>query len=375
MSLFEDAPHPMAPVRRRGLSGRGAVGVWALAVALIALLILTFLPTGFVIQRQGPVVDTLGTAPDADGTEVPLISIDGAETYPTGGALDLTTVQIVGNRERTPSWFELAMAWFDPAKAVLPIEQIFPAGTTTEQRNEESAALMIDSQKEATAAALTELGYDVRPYVRVYGFSEGSPSEGVLEVDDVIVAADGQDIETTEQLRGVINRLEGEPVDLVVRRNGEDVEVSVAPTRSDADGEPVWLIGVTTAHDYDFPIDVTIQLDRIGGPSAGQMFALGIIDTLTPGELTGGQHIAGTGTIDATGAIGPIGGIRQKLHGAEDAGAEFFLAPADNCGEVVGHVPGDLRVVPVDTLEASLAALDVIASGEDADELPTCTAG
>ncbi|MCK6081015.1 PDZ domain-containing protein [Microbacterium sp. EYE_5] len=380
MSLFEDTAGPLAPderARRRPRDRFTAVpfGVWALAVALVALLILTFLPTGFVIQRQGPVVNTLGTAENADGEDVPLISVDGAETYPTGGALDLTTVQIQGNREQTPSWFQLALAWFDPAEAVLPLDRIFPAGTTTEERNQESAALMVDSQKEATAAALAELGYDVRPHVSVYGFAEDSPAEGILEEGDEIVSADGRAIETTEQLRAAIGALEGAPIDLVVRRDGDERTETVTPVQQDSADGPVWLIGVTTAHDYDFPIDVTIQLDRIGGPSAGQMFALGIIDTLTPGELNGGENVAGTGTIDASGAIGPIGGIRQKLYGARDAGADWFLAPADNCDEVVGHVPGDLRVVSVETLDDSLAALEAISTGDKLADLPSCSAG
>ncbi|WP_405375589.1 MULTISPECIES: PDZ domain-containing protein [unclassified Microbacterium] len=374
MSLFEnDAVAP--PVPRRKASRRASLGVWSLAVALVALLVLSFLPTAFVIQRQGPVVNTLGTAENAEGEQVPLISISGADTYPAEGSLDLTTVQVSGNRERTPSWFELAMAWFDSSSAVLPIDQIFPAGTTTEQRNEESAALMIDSQKEATAAALTELGYDVRPHVSVYDFSEGSPAEGVLAIEDEFVSANGAPVETTQQLRDAINAGGGDPVSLVVRRDGEERTVDVTPTEAEAGGQKTWIIGVSTSHDYDFPIDVTIQLDRIGGPSAGQMFALGIIDTLTPGELTGGEHIAGTGTIDAAGAIGPIGGIRQKLYGAQDAGASFFFAPAENCNEVVGHVPDGLQVVSVSTLEDSLDALEAISAGDGVGALPTCTAG
>ncbi|MDJ1113508.1 YlbL family protein [Microbacterium dauci] len=372
MSLFDDVSAAPEPRRRRQRRAGTVLGIWSLAVALVALLALTFLPTAYVIQQQGPVVNTLGSASDADGEEVPLISVEGADTYPAEGSLDLTTVQVVGNRERTPSWFELAMAWFDTSKAVLPIEQIYPVGTTTEQRNEESAALMVDSQKEATAAALTELGYDVSPYVAVFGFSEDSPAAGVLEEGDVVVSANGTPIETTDQLRGVINAGEGDPVTIVVRRDGDEVETEITPRENVVDGTTSWIIGVTTSHDYDFPIDVTIQLDRIGGPSAGQMFALGIIDVLTPGDLTGGVHIAGTGTIDAAGTIGPIGGIRQKLHGADDAGAEWFFAPVDNCDEVVGHIPGDLRVVAVETLADSLDALEAISSDEGVEDLPTC---
>ncbi len=151
--------HHACPPRRMS---RGMVaGIWALTVALAVLLVITFLPTSYVIQRPGPVYNTLGTTESTQGTQVPLISVEGAETFPTAGALDLLTVQVVGNRERTPSWFELATAWFDPSRAVLPIDAVFPDGETTEERQEQSAAMMVDSQKEATAAALTELGYDV----------------------------------------------------------------------------------------------------------------------------------------------------------------------------------------------------------------------
>lgn len=372
MTLFEEDAAARAP---RRWSRTTVAGVSALAVALVALLVLTFLPTAYVIQRQGPVVNTLGTAESSDGRDVPLISVIGAETYPTSGALDLTTVQVVGNRERTPTWFELATAWFDPSKSVVPIDSVFPEGKTVEERNEENTALMVDSQEEATAAALLELGYDVGARVAVHGFSEDSAAEGVLEVGDVIVSADGTPIETTQELREVINAGDGDPIAFTVERDGETVEAAVTPRRGEIDGEEVWLIGVTTMNEFVFPIDVTIQLDNIGGPSAGMMFALGIIDTLTPGELTGGEHIAGTGTIDAVGTVGPIGGIRQKLYGALDAGADYFLAPLGNCGEVVGHVPGDLRVVAVSTLDEAIAAVEAIADGDEVAELPTCTAG
>ena len=105
------------------------------------------------------------------------------------------------------------------------------------------------------------------------------------------------------------------------------------------------------------------------------MFALGIIDTLTPGSLNGGEKVAGTGTISADGTVGPIGGIRQKLWGAKDAGADWFLAPESNCDEVVGHVPDGLRVFAVEDLDDSLAVLDAIRDGGDLDALPTCDAG
>lgn len=350
-------------------------GVVALSVALVALVVLTFIPTQYVIQRPGPVFDTLGTARAADGEEVPLIEVDGAETFPTGGSLDLTTVQVVGNRERTPTWFELALAWFDRTRAVVPIDTVFPEGVTSEERDERNAALMVDSQHEATAAALSELGYDVGATVEVVEVIEGSPAVGALEAGDRILGIDGEPVDSATGLRDRIQDAEGAEVELRVLRSGQERSVSVTPEKTeDAEGEAVWLIGISLTTDYDFPIDVQLQLDNVGGPSAGMMFALGIIDTLTPGELNGGEKIAGTGTIDAAGEVGPIGGIRQKLYGARDAGATVFLAPESNCDEVVGHVPDGLDVYRTATLQESLEILEVVANGGDTSQLPVCTA-
>jgi len=371
VALFDEGT-TIVPARRRPLSRSLRIGVWALAVALVALLALTLLPTSYVIQRPGPVFNTLGTTTDASGAEVPLITVAGAPTYPTSGALDLLTVQVVGNRERTPSWFELALAWFDPAKAVLPIDEVFPQGQSTEQRNQESAVMMVDSQKEATAAALTELGYDVKPMVRVYALTDDSAAQGILQKDDIIRAANGQPITGTDQLRSIINAGAGAPVKLTIDRAGVSENVEVTPKQATVDGATTWLVGISTMHDYDFPIDVKIQLNNVGGPSAGMMFALGIIDTLSDGKLNGGQQVAGTGTIDSAGTVGPIGGIRQKMYGAVGAGATYFLAPKDNCDEVVGHVPSGLRVFSVGTLEDSLKVLSTIRDDGDLDALPTC---
>jgi PDZ domain-containing protein len=372
VALFDESVQ-VVPAPRRRMPRGTVLGIWALVVALAALLVMTFLPTSFVIQRPGPVYNTLGEARAADGTMVPLISVDGARTYPTDGALDLLTVETVGNRERTPSWLELATAWFDPSRAVLPLDAVFPEGQTSEQRNEQSAFMMIDSQKEATAAALLDLGYEVDPYLRVYGIIDDSASVGILEAGDVIVEADGTAIDDVEQLREIIQQLAGAPVPLTIERDGVRKTVEVTPQKTvDADGEESWLIGVTLITDYDFPIDVTIQLNNVGGPSAGMMFALGIIDMLTPGELNGGQNVAGTGTLLADGTVGPIGGIRQKLYGARGAGADFFLAPESNCDEVTGHVPDGLRVFSVDDLDGALTALEAISSDGDLDALPTC---
>ncbi|ALJ19968.1 YlbL family protein [Microbacterium sp. No. 7] len=368
MALFDEAP---ARPRRRSRSM--VAGIWAATVALVALFVLTILPTSFVIQQPGPVFNTLGTATGADGEELPLISVEGAETFAAEGSLDLLTVQVRGNRESTPSWLDLAAAWLDTSRAVVPLDQVFPVGQTQEERKEQNSALMVDSQHEATAAALLELGYDVDARIVITGFTEDSPSAGVLEDGDIVRAADGTPVDFVEDLRSIINAGGGTPVELTVERDGALHDVTVTPVAAETDGATTWLIGVTTMRTFDFPIDVTIQLDNVGGPSAGMMFALGIIDLLTPGDLTGGHAFAGTGTIDAHGEVGPIGGIRQKMHGALSAGADYMLAPLDNCGEVVGNVPGGLRVFAVETLDEALEVLETVREDGDLDALPTCT--
>ncbi|WP_368732525.1 PDZ domain-containing protein [Microbacterium sp. ZXX196] len=363
-----DADSPESRSPRRG-SSRLARGVAWLAAALVALVVMSFLPTDYVVQQPGPVYNTIGEVDMGDGEAVPLIEVDGAETYPTEGALDLTTVQVVGNREHRLSWVELALAWGNPSRAILPLDSVYPEGVTTEERDEQNAALMTDSQGQAAAAALIQLGYDVPADIRVAAFAEDAPAEGILAVDDRIVAAEGQELADVSELQEIIGAGEGDPVELTIERDGARAIEPITPVERDG----AWIIGVSLSTTYDLPVDVTIQLDNVGGPSAGTMFALGIIDVLTPEELTGGQPIAGTGTITATGEVGPIGGIRQKLYGARDAGAEYFLAPEENCDEVVGHVPGGLQVVSVGTLDDALAAVEAIAAGAPED-LPGCAA-
>ncbi|KHK97380.1 ATP-dependent serine peptidase containing a PDZ domain protein [Microbacterium mangrovi] len=373
MALFDEnvtiTPAPKPPRTRRTV-----IGIWALVVALVAILVMSFLPTGYVIQKPGPVFNTLGTTTDASGKEVPLISIKGAETYPTAGTLDLLTVQVAGTPERTPNWLELASAWFQPSQAVVPIDSVYPPNVSSKQLNEANSAMMVDSQKEATAAALTHLGYDVHPTLQVYSLTPESASAGVLKPGDLILAANGTTVTDADALRSIVAKSAGKSVKLTIRRDGKTQDVSVTPKQQTVDGKTVWLIGVTLTTSYDFPIDVTIQLNNVGGPSAGMMFALGIVDDLTPGKLNGGRNVAGTGTITADGTVGPIGGIRQKLYGALDAGASYFLAPASNCDEVVGHVPSGLRVFSVKTLDDSLKALSAISDGGNLASLPTCTA-
>jgi PDZ domain-containing protein len=361
--------------RPASATGRGRrIGGWLVAIAILAVCIFALVPSPYVIERPGPVFNTLGTVV-IDGTKVPLIDIPDETTYPTAGALDLLTVSSLGDPQNLPNWFEVITAWFDPSKAVLPLGLVYPAGTTVEQSNEDGRIQMANSQKDAIAAALTELGYDLPRVVTVGALTDDSPSKGILEPGDVLLTVDGEKVTDVETMREVIAASgAGTPLPIEITRNGEPMTVSVTPQLSD-ESPPAPIVGVYPSIDYTFPFEIDIQLQNVGGPSGGQMFALGIIDKLTPGELNGGQKVAGTGTIDAEGEVGAIGGIRQKLYGALHAGATWFLAPRSNCDEVVGHVPEGLTVVAVSTLKDSLAALRAIESGSGTASLPSCAAG
>jgi PDZ domain-containing protein len=348
----EHAPPPLEP--------RTAIVLIA-GFSIVLLFTMAFLlPVKYAVLHPGPVLNTLGKA---DGK--PLIAISGRATYPTSGTLDLTTVSVNGGPGRHVSLFQVLGGWLDPAAAVVPEEEIFPPGQTAQQSDTENKAEMTSSQESATAAALGTLGIAVPTSLAVAGVDPSSPAVGVLKTGDVILGVNGQTIADLEKLRTELQKVKpGDQVRVEVRRNGQTETVSTKTSASPDDGHTV--LGVYINPTFTFPFSVKIQIEDIGGPSAGMMFALGIIDTLTPGDLTGGKQIAGTGTIDADGTVGPIGGIRQKLVGARRAGARYFLAPADNCDEVRGHIPDGLQVVKTATLNQSRNEVVAIAAGRAA---------
>lgn len=378
MTLFtdDDRLEPMAGPERVAPSRRVIVGWVSIGVAVVLALVLALAPAPFVIEQPGPVFNTLGTdqavgsQPSSDAKQ--LITIPGQKTYPTAGSLDLLTVSVVGNPDQRPSWWDIIRSWFDPSRAVQPIDEVFPPGTTTEQSNAANAALMVDSQQDAIAAALNQLGYRFPQNVEVKQLIPKTPAAEVLKTGDKITSVNGKTITSIAALRSAVSANgAGKAAEIGIVRGGVASTVAITPEKTQ--GQVV--LGIGAGMDYSFPFDVTIQLNNVGGPSAGQMFALGIIDKLTPGSLNGGTKIAGTGTIDNAGTIGPIGGIRQKMFAARDTGgARYFLAPASNCDEVTGHIPSGLHVFAVKTLADSLAVLKAVRSGSGTSGLPTCPA-
>jgi len=332
-----------------------------LVVFLSALAAL--LPVPYVVLGPGPTTDTLGSD---KGKE--LITVSGRQTYPDDGDLRLTTVESTGGPGSRLDLVTALAAWLDDDKAVVPVESVYPPGSTAEQVAEENAESMQLSQEYATAAALRSIDVPVTAVVRVESVARSAPALGVLKANDVIVAAAGRPMRAPDDLRSAIGTREpGQKVPMTVRRDGKNQELDV-PTGKADDGRTV--VGIVPAVGYEFPFKVTISLDRVGGPSAGLMFALGIVEKLTPGSMTGGQHIAGTGTIDGEGKVGPIGGIQQKMAGARGAGATVFLAPAANCAEAVRDIPGGLRVVRVETLADARRSVEALAAGRT--DVPAC---
>lgn len=364
----EQMPSP-APVRTSKRTITMSISMVATALLLSSM---AFLPTTYVVRGPGPTFDTLG---EIDGH--PLITISGADTHETTGELRLTTVSASGAPDQPVPLGRVLKAWFDPNSAVYPIESVFPAGETQEQIDAVNQQDMISSQETATVAALTELGYEVPAVMTVAGTVKGSNAGGIVQTGDVVVALNGVQMVTYQQLVGALTKLEpGTVVDLEVERDGESRTLEVETTAGDDEGSDSGsddgaYLGVLLTTDFDMPVEVDLEIGNVGGASAGMMFALAIIDQLTAEDEAASNVIAGTGTMSIDGKVGPIGGIQFKLQGASRDGAEWFLAPEDNCDEVIGNIPDGLSVFSVGTLEEGLSAVTAIGAGETAD-LPVC---
>ena len=348
---------------------------WALlAIAVIGTVVLGLSPSPYAVERPGPVYDTLGTVP-ISGSDVPIISIPSQNTYPTTGKLDMLTVYVDGSPDQQQSWIQIAASWFDPSRAVVPLDEIYQTGETQQQADQQSSEQMQNSQQSAVAAALTQLGIAYSQHVTVAAVLNGSPADGVLKPDDQLDTINGVTIDSVTTLRSELKKNgTATPATLTITRAGAAQTVTITPTPDATNGNAP-ILGISAGGSFVFPFDVKIQLDNVGGPSAGMMFALAIYDKLTPGGLAGDQHIAGTGTIDPDGTVGPIGGIRQKMFGAKGDGATWFLAPAANCDEVTGHIPAGLTVYSVSTLKDAIHAVTEIGSGASTADLATCPAG
>ncbi len=345
-------------MRQRTVAGLAAV---PLLLGLFVVVGTQSLP--YVTYRPGPTVDVLASR---DGREI--VTVSGHKTYRDNGELRLTTIYVDQPQERV-TLAQLLSSWVSTKEAVYPRSAVYAPDETDESSDVESAVQMVSSQDAAVATALRELGYEVEPEVEVLYVEKKLPADGKLKVRDLLLKVG--DTEITEA-QDVVDAVDAAPLDqpltFLVRRAGKEVSVDVAPRLVDGDKR----IGITPGPGFTFPFDVSVDIgDAIGGPSAGLMFSLAIYDTLTPGSLTGGAVVAGSGTIDPDGNTGPIGGIQQKIAGAEAADAKLFMVPADNCPDTIGLDTGDMRLVKATTMHDAVNAITSWVDDPDAD-LPTC---
>ena len=342
------------------------------AIAFGALMLWqTFMPTTYLYQKPGPALSVT----ELDGAPVIELTNTDAPTFPSETDLLLTTVSTFGNPEESVLGAAAVQAFLDNNKNLIPIRALYDSAVTTEEVRSSSAAMMAASQVDAVLAGYGAAGIDIPVTLTVVGFAEGSDADGPLRADDEIVALreageDPFEPRTFPELREYLAGIPaGTDLTVTVSRDGAAVDATFATIPAE-DGSSLLGISVISEPAADAP-GAEIALENIGGPSAGQMFALEIYDQLTEGSIGGGNTIAGTGTVSSDGDIGPIGGIEHKLVGARNAGADYFLAPVENCDEVIGNEVEGLQIIAVDTLDDSLAALDAIKAGDTAD-LPTC---
>lgn len=352
----------------------------ASTLVLFALLCAgVFIKVPYSEMSPGPTVNTLG---DSHGE--PVLNISGRKTYPTSGHLNMTTVRVTG-ADYDMNLLEAVYGWLADDNIVVPHENLYPNGKTEEQSTQENAEEFSQSQQSAKVAALRQLGIPVSARVIVASVVKASPSEGKLHAGDVIKAVDGAPVTAPEDVAKLVTKHQpGEPVVFTVvpaaeaaeaakadREPAGTSEVTITAGKAPDDGHAI--VGIRAGTDHTFPFTIDIKLADVGGPSAGLMFALGIVDKLSPEDLTGGRFVAGTGTIDDAGKVGPIGGIQMKTIGARQAGAEYFLTPADNCASAAVNVPDGLTLVKVSTIDDATQALRKISKGDTAG-LPQCGA-
>jgi PDZ domain-containing protein len=314
------------------------------------------LPIPMVALGPGPTYNTLDAVAD-----VPVIQIDGLPTYPTSGHLNMTTIAVSDQL----TMFGALGSWASGYRQVVPRNTIYPPEKTDAQVQEDNSAQFAASEANAEVAALTWLHVPTR--VVVGELTENSPAAPALQVGDEILAVAGRPVDSPVAVaEALTDTVPGQSVAVAYRRAGQEGSAEVvlgsSPDRSQG------LLGVRPGIEPQGG-DVTISLGDVGGPSAGLMFALAVVDKLTPGEITGGKFVAGTGTITQDGQVKPIGGIPFKMAAAAAAGAEVFLVPAENCAEAASTAPDDLQLARVATLAEAVAALDAMRAGQP---LPSC---
>jgi PDZ domain-containing protein len=336
-------------------------------VALAVFTLIALVPVPFVRLSPGPLFNTIGEARGAE-----LIKISGVTTYPTSGQLNMTTVSETGGPYGQLILFDAVAAWFNPTQTVIPTSQQYPNLVDSEQIKAESRRMFSSSQANAIAAALNYLRIPTVTVVRVDSVVVGAPADGKVEPGDLVLAVNQKSVETSEQVVEFVQaEYAGAEIVLTIKRLDEIFDVSIISEESQVKPGAA-SVGVSIGPNVEPPFDIEFGLEDVGGPSAGLMFTLGIIDELTEKELTHGLKISGTGTININGQVGPVGGILQKIAAAEKADSDLFLLPEINCNNFETDSFGEMPVVAINTVEEAVNAIETFATTNSLTGLNTC---
>jgi PDZ domain-containing protein len=339
--------------------------VSALAFICMAVL-LVIVPVPYVSWTPGGTRDTLGNV----GNE-PMIKVQGIDTYPTTGRLDMTIVAITPADARL-SLPQALLAYWLPYRDTLPRDAVYAPGKSAEEVENEDADMMETAQDDAVVAALRAAGQPVAEMPAIFSVTVGGPAHKLLLPGDLVVSVDGittPDVDAVaEQIRS--QRI-GEKVRFVVIRDKVQTDVTVTTVESTVQSN-VPVVGISLATGYRYNPEISFDLgQQIGGPSAGLVFALAIFDKITDGPLLASRHFAGTGKITPNGDVQGIGGIQEKISAAQKAGAVGFFVPAANCRDLEG-VDTTMALIKVATLQDAIESVERLNMSGDPTTLPHC---
>jgi PDZ domain-containing protein len=306
----------------------------------------------YVSLGPGPTFDTLG---EVDGKQV--VDIEGTAVHPTSGHLNMTTV----SQRDDLSLGQALGLWMSGREQLVPRDLVYPPDKSREQVDKENNTDFKRSEGSAEYAALGYLKYP--PALTVDTVNNPGPSAGKLQAGDAIDAVNGTPISGIDQFQSLLKATQpGQDVAIDYRRKNAPPGVTTITLGAIPDRSHGYL-GVGVLEAPWAPFSIQFNLANIGGPSAGLMFSLAVVDKLTTGDLNGSKFVAGTGTISADGKVGPIGGITHKMLAAQEAGASVFLVPADNCAEARSGNDNGLQLVKADNLAQTVDALHTLSAG------------
>lgn len=367
-AVMSEVTEPLPVVRRRWrLGGQTLTALLSSALFLVLVLVVALVPVPFVSWAPGSTVDLAGTNAQGEAR----VRVEGLPTYPLNGSLRMTTVSVTSVDSR----LGLLQALSRHARAnhdVLPRDRVYQKGKPAAQVKAEEQRMMADSKADAVVAALRAAGQPVAELPMVEAVSLSGPALNRLKPADLITGVDGTAVQTVGDVQEAVRKHKvGTPVVFEVDRQGTQVTTTVT-TAGQPNNPGVPVVGITLGTGFRYRASVAYGINpNIVGPSAGVVFALAIYDLITPDDLLGGRRVAGTGTITPEGTVGAIGGIQEKIRGAEKAGASVFLVPAENCRDL-GGVKTSLELVRVATLRDAITGLHKLQASKDGTGVPRC---